>query len=114
MEPVTLSGGHTVAGPNVVHTPPLEAEKVTDRHGHWIELRPSETDRQAIVRELVHGFGRLGLIHPGANLEHPATLAELANHPAIVTALRWRISPANADDLGVTLDLLSTTNEGES
>ena len=47
MEPVTLSGGHTVAGPNVVHTPPLEAEKVTDRHGHWIELRPSETDRQA-------------------------------------------------------------------
>lgn len=110
---VTLSGGGHAA---TDHQPPIAAARTEVHDSPWVRLDLSPADRREVVRAFVcalQGFaatGHLVAIRQRTDLLTSAqALTEVADSPAVVEALTFLLSPADADTLSVALDEASTT-----
>lgn len=111
---VALSGNHVVTDTGVTSLPPISAELALMGQDAWVELTPSPTDLREVVRSLVVALvghaseGDLLRIRKGDLVEASSALNRVAGSDAVQAALTWRISQADADDLSVRLEDLST------
>ena len=112
---VALSGDHTVTATGVATIPPLSAELALMGQDAWVELAPSPTDLREVVRAVVVALkghaaeGDLLRIRQGDLVEASTALARVCSSDAVQAALTWRLSQADADELGARLQDLSTT-----
>lgn len=114
---IALSGDHTVTDTGVASVLPITAEQVLMGQDAWVELTPSPSDLREVVRAVVIALkglaadGDLVRIRQGDMLEAAHALDRVCASTAVQSALTWRISQADADELGALLQDLSTTPE---
>lgn len=103
----TLSCDVSVVDGVTSTSPPVSADVVLDGQDVWVDLTLTEDNLRQLVREVLralksHGYDRIMAQRGGPDVSAPA-LERLLGDVSLRSALTFRLSLADAEDLGVAL-----------